>query len=205
MVNVASLKPSDIERLGSDELSEVDRASILSSLQTMLREVRADGGADSDRIYMAAQMLDMANVWDQIGAGDLAAALADAPQESIKILLEGLPHPYAAEVAYKILTEEAPVYVEMDQDSPYRGLFAGVSSSDDQALARAMSDLIVDLGRQSGTERYGLRKAHKIRIRLDPHGKAVIVPRFSEARTVPVAEELPYLYPWSLGSRESNR
>ncbi|WP_104668665.1 hypothetical protein [Ensifer adhaerens] len=108
MVNIASLRPSDIERLSGGPLSPEDKNSILSSLQTMLSEIQSDGGADSDRIYMAAQMLDMANVWDQIPKEDLAKAVSDAPELAIKDLLEGLPHDYAREVSYLILTEEKP-------------------------------------------------------------------------------------------------
>lgn len=107
MVNVATLLPSDVERLKSEKLSNEDRTAILSSVSVMLQTVRPDGGADSDRIYMAAQMLDMANVWEQIDAAALAKAIVQAPADARKDFLEGLPHNYAAEVAHNILTESA--------------------------------------------------------------------------------------------------
>lgn len=105
MINVALIRPSDIERLMSLELADADKASILASIETMLREVAADGGAGSDRIYLSAQSLDMAGVWEQIAADELASVISAAPFEARKVFLEGLPHRYAADVSLAILTQ----------------------------------------------------------------------------------------------------
>lgn len=115
MVNVASLRPSEIERLQGQALSDEDRDSILSSLKTMLAEVRPDGGADSDRIFMAAQMLDMAGVWGQIQAEDLASTISHAPNEAVKAFIEGLPHNYAAEIAFKLVTDHSSFKRDVDR------------------------------------------------------------------------------------------
>lgn len=107
MINVASLRPSDIERLIEDGFSDEDKKAILSSLRTMLLEVRPDGGADSDRIYMAAQMLEMAGAWEQIAVEDLVETISGAPFETIQVFLEGLPHTYGAELAFKMMTDSS--------------------------------------------------------------------------------------------------
>ncbi|WP_143530528.1 hypothetical protein [Rhizobium sp. RU36D] len=87
------------------ELTKSEKASILASIETMLQEVAADGGAGSDRIYLSAQSLDMAGVWDQIAADELAYVISAAPFEARKVFLEGLPHRYAADVSLAILTQ----------------------------------------------------------------------------------------------------
>jgi hypothetical protein len=105
MLNVAALKPSDIERLKSEGLTLIDKLEILASLQVMFRDVRPDGGADSDRIYMAAQMLSMAGVWEKIASAELAVVFRHASKEATAAFLEGLPHDYAMELALNVIIE----------------------------------------------------------------------------------------------------
>ncbi|NKK58857.1 hypothetical protein GFM44_23455 [Rhizobium leguminosarum bv. viciae] len=103
MINVAALMPTDIERLMADGLAANDKASILQTLERMVIEVAPDGGADTDRVYMAASMLSMAKVWDQIGADELAKSLAAAHRITKTAFLDGLPHAYAGNVALALV------------------------------------------------------------------------------------------------------
>ncbi|MBX4919988.1 hypothetical protein HJA76_09730 [Rhizobium bangladeshense] len=104
MIDVANLRPSDIERLREDGISQGVKNAILEGLNRLLREVRPDGGADSDRIHMVASMLAMGDVWRRVDAKELAAAIAYANELNIKSFIEGLPERYGRDVAYHLVT-----------------------------------------------------------------------------------------------------
>ncbi len=104
MIDVANLRPSDIERLAEEGLSPGIKDEILSGVSKMVNEVRPDGGADSDRIHLAANLLAMAGAWKSIKAGELARALEGGQQQNIVVFLQGLPPNYNREVAYELIT-----------------------------------------------------------------------------------------------------
>jgi len=127
MINVAMLKPSDIERLSEGPLSHDDANDILTSLRRALNELSSDGGANDDRIYMAAQMLTMAGVWEKLGAEPVARFIADAPESSMKVFIEGLPHAYATDVAYFLMAKSlsddfsgSPIGIDQTQNPAMR-------------------------------------------------------------------------------------
>lgn len=143
MINVAALRPSDIERLSREKLSEDDKDAIIDSVRAMLAETVGDGGADTDRVFMAAQLLDMAGVWSQIPAERLADVVAASPRTSGAPFLEGLPHSYASEVALKVLT--APRNAEHRDSRPY----VLVSQEQTESWLDAWGDQVVVLGDDS--------------------------------------------------------
>ncbi|SCX31693.1 hypothetical protein [Agrobacterium rosae] len=105
MIDVAALKPTDIEDLSEAALTEQDKSELLSSVLRMLTELAPDNGANSDRIFMSAQMLDMAGVWAQISPKELAKTLLASGPSARRPFIEGLPHDFAAEVSLAIVTE----------------------------------------------------------------------------------------------------
>lgn len=108
MIDVANLRPSDIETLMDEGFSPEAKLGILEGLKRLLSEVRPDGGADSDRIHMTADMLAMAGAWKEIDAHDLALAIVGTNDLNIKDFIEGLPDIYAREVAFHLVTSVGP-------------------------------------------------------------------------------------------------
>ncbi|MGO7751148.1 hypothetical protein [Rhizobium ruizarguesonis] len=108
MIDVANLRPSDIETFMDEGFSPEAKQGILEGLKRLLSEVRPDGGADSDRIHMTADMLAMAGAWKEIDAHDLALAIVGTNDLNIKDFIEGLPDSYAREVAFHLVTSVGP-------------------------------------------------------------------------------------------------
>ncbi|OBY03192.1 hypothetical protein BAE36_32075 [Rhizobium leguminosarum bv. trifolii] len=104
MIDVANLRPSDIETLMDEGFSPEAKQGILEGLKRLLSEVRPDGGADSDRIHMTANMLAMAGAGKKIDSYDLALAIVGTNDLNIKDFIEGLPDSYAREVAFHLVT-----------------------------------------------------------------------------------------------------
>lgn len=106
MINVADLLPSEIERLRDEGVSADDQKAILASLDRFLAETNPDNGADTDRIYMAACMLTMANVWGKISTEEIAQILSNCVPANRKAFLEGLPHEFAGDVAISMVGKD---------------------------------------------------------------------------------------------------
>ncbi|QWY83088.1 hypothetical protein [Rhizobium phage RHph_X66] len=121
MIDVANLRPSDVETILEEGVSLDTKNAILAGVSRMLKEIRPDQGADSDRIHLAASMLGMARVWEAVSPSELARAIDGGHKENVTDFLQGLPAPYGREVAFEMVTSrdkamqagssyQAPVY-----------------------------------------------------------------------------------------------
>ena len=142
MINVAYLKPSDIEKLKSTVLDLESKAALLAGIQSLLSEVEPDGGADDDRIVSSAEALSMANVWKQIPPVELANSLADCHRSSVGLFLSGIPREYAGEVSFQLVLLEAAAEKEVGVSvSGYgRNLVSGFTASERIGLTGSRPD-----------------------------------------------------------------
>ncbi|OCP17032.1 MULTISPECIES: hypothetical protein [unclassified Ensifer] len=91
MINIAALRPSDITTLDHRLSDQSFAQDFLAALAKFLTEVGPDGGADSDRIFMAAVQLTQAKAWNHFDATALRKALSSVPQDAMVIFCDGLP------------------------------------------------------------------------------------------------------------------
>lgn len=105
MIDVAVLKPSQIEDLSSRPWSDADKRDVLNGIADMLDKTFSDGGADSDRIYMAASHLTTAGAWRAISAIELARVVGAARLDAQNDFLDGLPSDVAGLVSREILRQ----------------------------------------------------------------------------------------------------
>lgn len=105
-MDIAALRPSQIEQLIAN-ISDQDVIDILAGVADLLGNFEADGGADSDKIYMAAHLLSMTPLWSKIAAEQLAAVLLRSDVGARAEFLKGLPNDYAKQVSYLMETSSA--------------------------------------------------------------------------------------------------
>ncbi|MDH6269168.1 hypothetical protein M2360_004594 [Rhizobium sp. SG_E_25_P2] len=105
MIDVAVLRPSQIEDLSSRPWSDTDKRDVLSGIAEMLDKTPSDGGADSDRIYMAASHLTIAGAWQAISTIELARVVGAARLDAQNDFLDGLPRDVAGLVSREILRQ----------------------------------------------------------------------------------------------------
>lgn len=131
MLNVAALKPSDIELLRECKWDEGIIQSVLDSIKQMQIDVRSDDGADSDRIYMAAHFLGMAGAWNHISSVRLANVIGNALPKWKDDFIAGLPDSYAHEIISLSLDTE---YINTKAD--LKTSFFATSNEDSKSESR---------------------------------------------------------------------
>jgi hypothetical protein len=98
MIDVAVLRPSQIEDLAERAWSQAEKVDVLDGISDMLGKTPSDGGADSDRISMAATYLTLAGAWRVISATELADTVKAFSREAQNDFLDGLSSDFAHQV-----------------------------------------------------------------------------------------------------------
>ncbi|WP_106797446.1 hypothetical protein [Rhizobium sp. H4] len=174
MIDVANLRPSDIETLIEEGLSGPTVDAILSGISRMVKEVHPDGGADSDRIHLTANMLAMAGVWKAIQPAELARALDGGQHENIVVFLEGLPPKYNREVAYELITGGDKVNVPISDGVKLVGVGYGTNTLLSELGHLGLSGVHLWAGLDSGQVSQGPR----LEWRVDPQTLVVTASGF---------------------------
>ncbi|MBB2709631.1 hypothetical protein N2597_08210 [Rhizobium sophoriradicis] len=106
MLSLASLRPSQFKALEIELGNKLPLEEFVDAVCRFLATIPADGGADSDFIFMTARKLTSAQVWKKVPAASLGAALRSVPTEALKVFAEGLPPNYAEKVLTSAAKEE---------------------------------------------------------------------------------------------------
>lgn len=91
MVSLRAIRPTFIVELDENLADPAYRREFLNAVHPLLSEIRVDGGAGSDQIYMAACNLTQGLAWNHIDSDTLAEAARFAPAEAVEVFSEGLP------------------------------------------------------------------------------------------------------------------
>lgn len=121
MINLMALRPSQWDRLEEELASRSTQEEFLDGLESYLQSTSADGGVDTDRIYVTAVKTENAGAWQYINSDRLLAILKRVDTQVSKIFLSGVSSALEADLLQRLDArdpEDAVAVVEEDVAEP---------------------------------------------------------------------------------------